>query len=120
MIRRSGWLIASLVFLVAFAYLGVRGGIEQISEATNFGQRLQNAAQLAYGFLALVGAGALLAGRRWALPVVIGWGAAITAAAALAAVYWGGAGWGAGAAAGLSAAVVALLVWWLAKRALAA
>ena len=120
MIRRSGWLIASVVFLAAFGYLGVSNSLNQFRQATNAGELIETIAELAYGILALLGAGALLTGRRWALWLVIGWGVAATTAAALAATFWGQAGWGAGAAAGLSAAVVALFVWWLAKRALRA
>ena len=117
-IRRSGWLIASLAFLGAFGYLGVSNSIPQFPQATNLGQRLETIAELTYGVLALLGAGALLAGRRWALILLTAWGGAAIAAAGLAATYWGQAGWGAGVAAGLSAAVVALFVRWLAWRAL--
>ncbi len=119
MIRLSGWLVAALVLLAATAWLGLRNGLHQFSQATTVGQELETVSELAYGVLGALACGALLTARRWAVIVVLGWGAAVTAACALAAASWGGAGWGAALAAGMSGAVVALFVVWLAKRALA-
>lgn len=118
-IRLSGWLIAALGLLAATGYLGISNSLPQFAQATTLGQRLETVAELAYGILGFVAAGALLTARPWTGIVIAGWGVAAIAAAGLAAVYWGAAGWGAGLAAALASALVVLFVFWLAKRALA-
>ena len=106
-------LAVAILLLLALAWSGIQGGVEQLSQAPTPGQKVQTAAQFLFGMLSLlVGASAFRAHRfsrivRWA------WVAAVTIAAALAPVVWGQASWAAGFVAGVSAYAVALLILWI-------
>ena len=105
-----------LALLLALAWLGIKGAIDQWSEALSVGQRVQTISQLAYGLLALLTIMAVLASHRLARVSQIAWLASITVAALLAPVVWGGAGWASGLAAGAAALLVGLGILWLLRR----
>ncbi len=115
--QRIGFVFV-LVFLFLTGVLGTWNGLREWGDATSRLQHLAVATELAYGVLGILGAFALQARRSWTVPVLLGWGGALTATGGLAPVAWGGAGLGAGLAAGVATALIAALVVWPARRAL--
>jgi hypothetical protein len=106
-------LVLALLMLLILAWLGIRGGIREWPQSESIGQRIQTAAQFAYGLFSLLTAAS--AWRRGVFePVVRGfWLVAITVAGGLAPVVWGAAAWWAGLVAGLAALLIGLLILWL-------
>jgi len=99
--------------LLVLAWFGLQGGIQQWSELQSLGQRIQTAAQLAYGLFALLTVASISRTSTFARVVQVSWLVTITIAAGMAPVVWGGATWGAGLVAGLAALLLALLILWL-------
>ena len=106
-------LVFAVLLLLALAWLGVKGGIEQWPEAQSLGQKVQRVAQFAYGVLSVLAVASTARTGTFTRVVQTSWLVAITVAGGMAPVVWGDAAWGAGLAAGLAAFVVGLLVLWL-------
>jgi hypothetical protein len=107
---------AAVVLLLAFAALGLDGGISAVDAADTIGQRVATAAQVGYALVGFAAAGALVSGRSWAPRVLWLWGGLLTLTGMLAPVVWGGAGLAVGIAAGAATAAIAAVVMWLAGR----
>jgi peptidoglycan/LPS O-acetylase OafA/YrhL len=113
--RRALFIVATLLLLAA-GWLGIQGGIEQWPQSRFAIQRIQTITQLAYGVLSL-GVLATLAGPAALTRVTrIAWFIDITVAGGLAPVAWGYTGWGPAIFAGLATAAIAWLVLWMFVR----
>ena len=116
------WLLLAiaLVILLALAWAGLMGGLEQLPQSHTAGQRLQTLSQLAYGLFSILGVVTTFRGRRWAPVVLRGWAVSLAAAGGLGSVVWGGSSWVIGLLSAAGAAVVAAAIIWVLRRALAA
>jgi len=114
MLRRILLWIALLLFL-AFAWLGLSGGIDDLPVSTTTGQRVQSVMQLMYGAFALLTAVTVFWGRRWARLSRKGWILSCTLAAGLASIVWGETTLAIGILSGAAGAAMALGATWLLK-----
>lgn len=106
-------LALALSLLLFLTWTGLSGGVTQFSESRTPGQKVQTLAQLAYGVSGLLSAVTLVWSRRWA-PLMQGcWIGAVTIAAGLASVVWGGTSLGIGLLSGVVALLAALVIVWL-------
>jgi hypothetical protein len=110
--RRAGIVLGILV-LLALTWFGLRGGIGEWSQAETLGQRIQVAAQFAYGLFSVLTIVSVFRRGPFARIVRPVWLAAITVAGAMAPVVWGGGSLLSGILAGLAAIVIGLLILWL-------
>lgn len=112
MLRRILLGIALFLFL-AFAWLGLSGGIDDLPLSTTAGQKVQSIMQLIYGASALLTAVTTFWARRWARLSRICWILSCTLAAGLASVVWGGTSLAIGFLSGVAGAAMALGASWL-------
>jgi hypothetical protein len=109
---RAARLVAVVTFVLLSAYTGIVDGLDTSRSATQPLERVAAASQLAYGGLAVATLVALPIMRRWVLPLLLLWGAALTLTGGLAPVVWGEQGALVGVLGGLcTAGIVALVVW---------
>ena len=101
--------------LLALAWSGSKGGVDQWGQSRTPGQVAQTITQFAFALFALLTLVTMIRGRRWNLMM----GAALTVflalAGGLASVVWGGTTVWIGIVAGLASAAVGLLIAWLAR-----
>lgn len=102
-----------LLLLLAFAWLGLSGGVHDLPQSTTVGQRTQSVAQLAYGTFALLTAVTAFWARRWSRLSRGGWILSGALAAGLASIAWGGTTLAIGLLSGAGAAVIASGMIWL-------
>jgi hypothetical protein len=110
---RRGLLVVGIPLLLALAWFGLRGGIGEWSLTESIGQRIQTAAQFAYGLFSLLTVASLFLTGMITRIVRASWLVAITIAGGMAPVVWGGAAWWAGLVAGLAVLLLGLLILWL-------
>jgi len=112
MLRRI-LLVIVLLILLAFAVLGLKGGVQDLPVSETAGQTVQSVMQLAYGAFALLCAVTTFRGRRWARFSKMGWIVSCALAAGLASVVWGDTTLATGFLAGAGGAAMAFVVTWL-------
>jgi hypothetical protein len=92
-VSRTLWrtvrLWAVVVLLLFCAYSGIVGGLDALRSVSTPGQRIAGASQLVYGISAVAALLALLLRRRWSMPLLLVWGAALTLTGGMAPVVWG-------------------------------
>lgn len=120
MSRRSAWFIAAFVLLLLAGALGLWNGPREWGGAANHSQRLAAFIETGYGISGLVSAAALWFGHPKTMVPVWVWALLITLTGGLAPVVWGAAPVKIGLWSALASGIVALLVTWLASRALRA
>ena len=104
----------TVLLLLALAFQGIAGGVEQLPQSSSIGQYVQSFAQVLYGVCAVFSIATAIRWREFASPVQFGFIAGCVAAGGLAAVVWGEASIGAGLLAGVAAlAIASALVWML-------
>ena len=105
-------LVIAVAILLALAYTGIAGGIDQFDQSSHahytIGQIVQTVLQLAYGVLSVACIVARFWVRRWSRPVLIAWAVSLSLAGGLAPVVWGHSG----LAIGILAGVATLLIAW--------
>lgn len=116
--RRSGWFIAALLLLLAGAYLGLVNGPGEWPGATSARQRFAAGVEIGYGVMALVSVILLWMGHPRTMVAVWLWAVLITITGGIAPVFWGGASLKIGLLSALASGIVAVLVVWVASRAL--
>ena len=110
-LRRSLALIAALL-LLALAWTGIRGGVQQLSQQATVPQRIQSALQILYGVSAILMLVTAFTWRQLAVIAARGFVVSLVAAAGLAAVVWGEQSvWMGFVAAIVALAVAGILVW---------
>jgi alpha/beta superfamily hydrolase len=122
-VRRVGrllGLVAIVALLVATAYVGLVEGLDARRSAATIAQRTASVLQLLYGGCAVVTLAAMTIRRSLVRPLLVVWGAALTAVGAMAPVVYGGASILAGVAGGVMVAAVVAAVLWGWRRAQAA
>ena len=108
-------LALGLLLLAVLGWLGVRDGVEQLSESRSPIQWAQSVSQLAYGILSVAAIVTVLWARRWKTIVLRAWAVAITVAAGLAPMAWGGMGLSSGLTAAVGTLLIALGIIWLVR-----
>ena len=116
---RSGYLVAALVLLALFAFLGVRSSLDAAGADLTTGQQAVIMLQWWYAVLAGLAIVGLLARHAGTRLVLFAWAAIFTTRNALAPVYLGGKGLALGVAGGAVGIAISLGVLSLAFRALA-
>jgi hypothetical protein len=114
---RSLRVAAVALLLLATVYGGIVDGLDAFrsSSAVKPLERVAAASQLAYGVLAAATLIASAIARRWLLPLLLAWGAALTATGGLAPVVWGEQGALVGLLGGLCTAGIVALAFWAAR-----
>lgn len=106
------FLVSAVAILLALAYTGITGGIDQLDQSSHdhytIGQIVQTVLQLVYGVLSAACIAVRFWAKRWTRPVVIAWAASLILAGALAPVVWGHSGLAIGM---LSGAITLLVAW---------
>ena len=106
--------VLTILLLLALAFQGISGGVEQWPQSSTVGQYLQTASQVIYGICAVLSIATMFKWRELATLVQVGFIAGCVMAGGLAAVSWGDASIGAGVLAGVAAlAIASTLVWML-------
>ena len=96
-----------VVVLLGLAWTGLIGGLQLLTPSQSQGQKLQAAAQIAFGVFALLSVVTTFWGRCWWAFAVTGFAVALSLAAGLFVVVWNRATAGAGIVAGLVASLCA-------------
>jgi hypothetical protein len=112
MLRRA-LLVLAILLLLALAWLGFQGGIQQWPQPQSPGQRAQTIAQFAYGLAALLTVASVWRTGTFERFARVSLLVSLSVAAGLAPVVWGDAAWWAGLVAALAALLVGLLILWL-------
>lgn len=112
--------VAGIVLLAGLGAQGVWSAFGQWGGAATLGQVVQTVAQVLYGGMGLVGAGLAVARRPLRATVRWAWALAVTVAAGMAPVVWGGAGRLSGLASAAVGFVIAGAILWLVRRGVAA
>ena len=109
--RRSLALVAALA-LLALAWTGISGGVQQLSQPATGPQQIQSVTQVLYGVSAIFMLITAFTWRQLAVIAEVGFVVGLIVAAGLAAVVWGEQSVGTGLlAGGIALAVAAILVW---------
>jgi len=111
-IRRSLLAIALLV-LLALAWNGLVGGLEQLPLARTTGQMVETIVQFLSGVLSLLSIVTVFWWRAWSPAVQSSWAISMTMVAALSSVAWGGTGWSIGLLSAGGALLIGLGIIWL-------
>jgi hypothetical protein len=106
--------LAASAILAADAVFAVRDVVMEFPGAVTGGQKLATFLELGHGMAALAALAAMWLYPSRARPLFLLWGALVTATAAAASMFWGGAGIAAAAAGAVGAAALCLLIAWLA------
>ena len=105
--------VVAVLLLLALAFTGITGGMQQWGDWSTMWQRIQSASQIVYGVAAVVILIASFKWRRWRrfaeLTFVIG----LVVAASLAPVVWGGETIVSGVLAGVAALAIASAIVWM-------
>jgi hypothetical protein len=107
-----------VVLLLALAFQGIAGGVDQFPDSFTWAQYLQSGAQVLYGVCALFCIVTAIRWRRFARPVQVGFVASFVVAAGLATVSWGEQSYWSGFISAVAALVVASLLIWAVRAAL--
>ena len=105
--------VVAVLLLLALAYTGISGGVQQLQQWSTMAQRVQSVSQIVYGVSAIF---ILITRFRWhrlrraaELGFIIG----LVIAAGLATVVWGGESIGTGVLTGIAALAVAWAIVWM-------
>ena len=101
---------------LAFAFLGINGWWNQLSQCDTAGRLIQTFAQLGYGAVGLLVGGLLIAKRL--VPKILEWSwiGTMTIAGGMAPIVWADSGILSGVAGAIAAMVIALGTIWLTRR----
>jgi hypothetical protein len=106
----------AVLLLMALAWLGLSGGVEQWPAAHSLGQTVQTVAQFAYGAFSLLVVATAIGVRTSARTLQLCWLICLTIAGGLAPSVWGSAGWATDILAGAASLGVGWAILWLLRR----
>lgn len=109
--------ILTILLLLALAFQGITGGVEQLPESISAGQYVQSAAQLIYGICAILCIATVFRWREFAVPVQLGFVAGCVVAGGFAPVSWGETSYGVGLLAAVAALLIASVIVWMLRAA---
>jgi len=106
-------LIIAIALLLALAWTGIRGGIDQLSGLHTTGETIQTAFQLIYGVFAVLSIVTVFWAQRWNPAILVCWTIALAFAGGLGATAWGNTSALIGVISGLAAGLVGAGIAWL-------
>ena len=105
--------VVAVLLLLALAFTGITGGVEQWTDWGTMWHRIQLASQIVYGVAALVILITSFKWRRWRRVAEVAFVLGGVVAASLAAVVWGGGTTLSGVLAGIAALAIACAIVWM-------
>jgi ammonia channel protein AmtB len=108
-------LVIVCVLLLWLAWIGLSGGLHQLSQARTPGQMVQTLTQFGFGVFALLSLVTTFRAQRWNPLMLVGWVISLSLAAGLASVVWGDTSLWVGLVSGSAALVIGLGIAWLAR-----
>ena len=114
LLRRALFVLVALG-LLALAWSGVNGAMDQWRESRTPGQVAQTLTQLAFALFALLSLVTMIWGRRWNRRMCLALTVSLALAGGLASVVWGGTSVLIGIVAAVASAIVGLGITWLAR-----
>lgn len=112
-VLRGILLTIAIVMLLALAWTGIRGGIDQLSGLHTTGQAIQTAFQLVYGVFAVLSIVTVFWAQRWNPAILVCWTIALAFAGGLGATAWGDTSALIGVISGLAAGLIGAGIAWL-------
>src|SRR5215212_1987882 len=110
---RQVFLAIVCVVLLWLAWIGLSGGVAQLSQSRTPGQMTQTFTQFAFGLFALLSVLTTFWARRWNRLMLVGWVISLSLAAGLASIAWGGTSLLIGSVSGMAALLIGLAIAWL-------
>ena len=108
-------LVIVCVVLLWLAWIGLSGGLHQLSQSRTPGQIVQTLTQFGFGVFALLSVVTTFRAQRWNRLMLVSWVISLSLAAGLASVVWGDTSLWVGLIAGSAALVIGLAIAWLAR-----
>jgi ammonia channel protein AmtB len=106
-------LVIVCVVLLWLAWIGLSGGVDQLSQSQSAGEMVQTFTQFAFGLFALLSVVTTFWAQRWN-PLMLGsFTISLSLAAGLASVVWGGTSLLIGLVSGTAALLIGLGIAWL-------
>ena len=99
--------------LLWLAWIGLSGGLHQLSQSRTPGQMVQTLTQFGFGFFALLSLVTTFRAQRWNPLMLVSWVISLSLAAGLASVVWGGTSLLVGLVSGGAALLIGLGIAWL-------
>ena len=101
--------------LLCLAWIGLSGGLHQLSQSRTPGQMVQTLTQFGFGVFALLSVVTTFRAQRWNPLMLVGWVISLSLAAGLASVVWGDTSLWVGLVSGSAALVIGLAIAWVAR-----
>ena len=101
--------------LLGLAWIGLSGGLHQLSQSRTPGQMVQTLTQFGFGFFALLSLVTTFRAQRWNPLMLVSWVISLSLAAGLASVVWGDTSLLVGLIAGSVALLIGLGIAWLVR-----
>ena len=101
--------------LLWLAWIGLSGGLHQLSQSRTPGQMVQTLTQFGFGFFALLSLVTTFRAQRWNPLMLVSWVISLSLAAGLASVVWGGTSLLVGLVSGSVALLIGLGIAWLVR-----
>jgi TRAP-type C4-dicarboxylate transport system permease small subunit len=108
-------LVIVCVLLLGLAWIGLSGGLHQLSQSRTPGQMVQTLTQFGFGVSALLSLVTTFRAQRLNPLMLVGWVISLSLAAGLASVVWGDTSLWVGLVAGSAALVIGLGIAWLVR-----
>jgi hypothetical protein len=105
------------VILLWLAWIGLSGGVNQLSQSKTPGQIVQTFTQFGFGLFALLSVATTFWAQRWNRLMLASWTISLSLAAGLASVAWGGTSLLVGLVSGIAALLIGLAIAWLLRLA---
>jgi len=112
---RQIFLVIVCVLLLWLAWMGLSGGLHQLSQSRTPGQIVQTLTQFGFGVFALLSVVTTFRAQRWNRLMLVSWVISLSLAAGLASVVWGDTSLWVGLIAGSAALAIGLAIAWLAR-----
>ena len=112
---RQIFLVIVCVLLLWLAWMGLSGGLHQLSQSRTPGQIVQTLTQFGFGVFALLSVVTTFRAQRWNRLMLASWVISLSLAAGLASVVWGDTSLWVGLIAGSAALAIGLAIAWLAR-----
>jgi hypothetical protein len=112
-VLRGILLTIAIVLLLALAWTGIHGGLDQLAGMHTTAQTIQTALQFVYGVFAVLSIVTIFWAQRWNPAVLVCWTIAVAFAGGLGATAWGDTSALIGVISGLAAGLVGAGIAWL-------
>lgn len=105
--------VVAVLLLLALAFTGISGGVQQLEQWSTMAQRVQSVSQIVYGVAALLILITRFTWHRLRRAAELGFIVGAVMAASLATVVWGGESIGTGVLTGIAALAIAWTIVWM-------